>query len=172
VHLDKLKEGTLEIIVGIHLMLHRINVDVESKRGGCGWVRTTVMWPIARSWTVFKPTLPQGSRSDLTYVVPVVVNCSYCTPDDGYGKYPKHVEWSCNKIKILVLHLVGHFVCIYIENDARNHEPKILYASCYLGIYLLNSIPPKVCLLCSSLNTNWRGEPYRRCYGPFHHLFM
>jgi hypothetical protein len=55
----------------------------------------------------------------------VVVNCSYCTPDDGYGKYPKHVEWSCNKIKILVLHLVGHFVCIYIENDARNHEPKI-----------------------------------------------
>jgi hypothetical protein len=32
----------------------------------------------------------------------------------------------CNKSKILVLHLVGHFVCIYIENDARNHEPKIL----------------------------------------------
>jgi hypothetical protein len=25
-------------------------------------------------------------------VVPVAVNCSYCTPDDGYGKYPKHVE--------------------------------------------------------------------------------
>jgi hypothetical protein len=24
-----------------------------------------------------------------------------------------------------MLHLVGHFVCIYIENDARNHEPKI-----------------------------------------------
>jgi hypothetical protein len=48
----------------------------------------------------------------LQYVVPVVVNCSYCTPDDGYEKYQKHVEWSCNKIKIIVLHLVGHFVCI------------------------------------------------------------
>jgi hypothetical protein len=75
-----------------------------------------------------KPTLPQGSRSNVTYVAPVTVNCSYCTPDDGYGKYPKHVEW-CNKIKILVLHLVGHFVCVYIENDARNHEPKILIES-------------------------------------------
>jgi hypothetical protein len=64
------------------------------------------------------------------YVVPVVVNCSYCTPDDGYGKYAKHVKWSCSKIKILVLHLVGHFVCVYIENDARNHEPKIPSAVC------------------------------------------
>jgi hypothetical protein len=63
-----------------------------------------------------KPTLPQSSRSDVTYVVPVVVNCSYCTPDDGYGTCPKHVEWSCNKIKILVLHLVGHFVCMYWLN--------------------------------------------------------
>jgi hypothetical protein len=32
VRLNKLKEGTLEIIVDIHLMLHRINVDVERKR--------------------------------------------------------------------------------------------------------------------------------------------
>jgi uncharacterized membrane protein YhdT len=62
----------------------------------------------------------------LQYVVPVVVNCSYCTPDVGYGKYPKHVELSCNKIKILVLHLVRHFVCVYIENDVRNREPKML----------------------------------------------
>jgi hypothetical protein len=28
----------------------------------------------------------------LHYVVQVAVNYSYCTPDDGYGKYPKHVE--------------------------------------------------------------------------------
>jgi hypothetical protein len=73
-----------------------------------------VMWPTTRSWTIFKRTLPQKSRSDVTYVVPVAVNCSYCTPDDGYGKYLKHVEWSCNKIKILVLNLVGNFVSIYI----------------------------------------------------------
>jgi hypothetical protein len=32
VHLDKLKDGILRIIVGIHLMLHRIKVHVESKR--------------------------------------------------------------------------------------------------------------------------------------------
>jgi hypothetical protein len=73
---------------------------------------TTVMWPAARTWTIFKRTLPQSSRSNVTYDVPVAVNCSYCTTDVGYGKYPKHVEWSCNKIKILVLHLIGHFVCV------------------------------------------------------------
>jgi hypothetical protein len=28
----------------------------------------------------------------LQYVVPVAVNYSYFTPDDGYGKCPKHVE--------------------------------------------------------------------------------
>jgi hypothetical protein len=61
----------------------------------------------------------------LQYVVPVAVNYSYCTPDDGHGKYPKHVEWSCNKIKIIVLHLVGHFVYIFRENDAQNHKRKI-----------------------------------------------
>jgi hypothetical protein len=60
-----------------------------------------------------------------TYVVPVTVNCSYSTPDYGYGKYPKRVEWSCNKIEILVLHLVGRFVCIYLEKDARSHEPEV-----------------------------------------------
>jgi hypothetical protein len=41
---------------------------------------------------------------------------------------------SCNKIKILVLHLVGHFVCIYIEDDARNHEPKTLITSIFLRV--------------------------------------
>jgi hypothetical protein len=28
---------------------------------------------------------------------------------------------------VLVLHLAGHFMCICIENDARNHEGKIHY---------------------------------------------
>jgi hypothetical protein len=60
----------------------------------------------------------------------VAVHCSYCTPDYGYGKYPKHVEWSCNKIKILVLHLVGYFMCIYnnyyfsiTDNITNNNNP-------------------------------------------------
>jgi hypothetical protein len=51
----------------------------------------------------------------LQYVVQLAVNCSYCTPDDGYGEYPKHVQSSCNKINILVLQLFGHFFCICIE---------------------------------------------------------
>jgi hypothetical protein len=39
----------------------------------------------------------------LRYVVAFTVNYSYCTPDDGCGKYPKLVEWSCSKTKVLVL---------------------------------------------------------------------
>jgi hypothetical protein len=49
------------------------------------------MWLTARLWTLFKWTLPQRSRPNVTYVVQVVVNYSYCTPDDGCGNYPKHV---------------------------------------------------------------------------------
>jgi hypothetical protein len=37
-------------------------------------------------------TLYGLSLSNVTYVVPVAVNYSYCIPDDGYGKCPKHVE--------------------------------------------------------------------------------
>jgi hypothetical protein len=62
---------------------------------------------------IFKRTVPQRSLPNVTYVVAVAVDCSYCIPDDGYGNYPKHAEWSCNKIKILVMHLVGHFMCIF-----------------------------------------------------------
>jgi hypothetical protein len=71
----------------------------------------------------------------LQHVEPVAVNYSYCTPADWYGKYRKHVEWSCNKIKILVLHLVGRFMCISIEKDARNHERKkatFLFVKCII----------------------------------------
>jgi hypothetical protein len=60
--------------------------------------------------------------------VPVAVNYGYCVIIwllYGYGKYPKHVEWSCNKIKIVVLHSAGHFMCIFIENNARIHKRKI-----------------------------------------------
>jgi hypothetical protein len=68
-------------------------------------------------------------RNTLTVVVSHWHNYSYCTPDDGYGKYPKHVQWSCNEIKILTLYLVGHFMCIFIENNARNHEVKMSKSS-------------------------------------------
>jgi hypothetical protein len=41
---------------------------------------------------IFKRISPHSSRPNVTYAIPVAVNFSYCTPDDGYGKYPKHVE--------------------------------------------------------------------------------
>jgi hypothetical protein len=64
--------------------------------------------------------LPQNSRSTVTYVIPVIVNCSYCTPDDGRGECPKHVEWSCNKKR--------YHCCILldVENEARNQNLKFL----------------------------------------------
>ena len=31
--------------------------------------------------------------------VPEAVVTASCTPDDGWGQHPKHVEWSCRKIK-------------------------------------------------------------------------
>jgi hypothetical protein len=62
----------------------------------------------------------------LLYVVPVAVSCSYCNPDDGYGKYPKHVEWSCNELKIQVYISLDMLCgCAYIENETGNHELKI-----------------------------------------------
>jgi hypothetical protein len=70
-----------------------------------------------------KRTLPQNSRSSVTYVIPVTVNCRCCATDDGRGDCPKHVEWSCNKTKTLLLYLVG-YLYTYVEKDVRNHEPK------------------------------------------------
>jgi hypothetical protein len=44
----------------------------------------------------------------------VALNCSYCTPDDGYRNYPKHVQWSCNEIKIQCCILLD-ISCMYIR---------------------------------------------------------
>jgi hypothetical protein len=73
------------------------------------------MWPTARSWTVFK--------TDVTTRFTIRRNIR-CT--SGCQLQLLCSWWWVRKvpeIKILVLHLVGHFVCIYIEDDARNHEP-------------------------------------------------
>jgi hypothetical protein len=78
------------------------------------WSGLYLGWSHPPDLDIFKGTLPQHSLSNVTYIVQVAVNYSYVTPDDGYGNYPKHVEWPCNKIKI-VLHLVGHFMCICIH---------------------------------------------------------
>jgi hypothetical protein len=107
--------------------LHKINntgnVHITLDRKFCGNVAvgriTVVEFEQHLKWT-----LPQNLRSNVTYVIPVTLNCSYCTPDDGRGECPKHVEWSCNKTKILLLHLVGYLFS-HVENDAWINEPKI-----------------------------------------------
>jgi hypothetical protein len=48
-----------------------------------------VKWLTAWLWTHFKQTLPKCSRPNVTDVLPVAVNYSYCTPDDGYTIVPK-----------------------------------------------------------------------------------
>ena len=57
-----------------------------------------------------------------------------CTPDDGRGWHPKHVEWTCRIIDCFVAHLVGQLL-IQIS-DARNHKHKRSYFclgyTCYL----------------------------------------
>jgi hypothetical protein len=81
----------------------------------------------------------------------MAVNYSYCTPDDGDGKYPKYVKWSCNKIKILVLHLVGHFVCIFIEKYARNHERNIDRKSfAIVFVSFLSNVLKHISIICTS----------------------
>ena len=42
--------------------------------------------------------------------VPEAVVTVLCTPDDGCGWHPKHVEWTCRIIDCFVLHLVGQLL--------------------------------------------------------------
>jgi len=45
-----------------------------------------------------------------SWLVPEVVVTVLCTPDDGCGWHPKHVEWTCRKIDCFVLYLVGQLL--------------------------------------------------------------
>jgi len=42
--------------------------------------------------------------------VPEAVVTVLCTPNDGCGWHPKHVEWTCRIIDCFVLHLVGQLL--------------------------------------------------------------
>jgi hypothetical protein len=75
-----------------------------------GDVTTAILWTILQVDVTTKFTLQSNIR-----------NTSDCQLQ--CGKCPKHVERSCNKTKILLLHLVG-YLYTFVENDARNHEPK------------------------------------------------
>ena len=50
-------------------------------------------------------TLEWGSCT-IILLVPVFGTTVLCTPDDGCERHPKHVEWSCSKIKYS-LHIVA-----------------------------------------------------------------
>ena len=54
------------------------------------------------------------------------VDTVLCTPDDGCGKYPKHVEWPCSEIKLTANSCIL-LVYYNINYDARNHKHKIQY---------------------------------------------
>ena len=70
-------------------------------------------------------TLDWGSSTN-TWIVPVAVTTVLCTPDDGRGRHPKHVECYCSKIKYR-LHIVASrwtFINIFkislVEGNIQN----------------------------------------------------
>jgi len=60
-------------------------------------------------------TLEGGSYTKVLPVPEALVTV-LCTPDDGYGWHPKHIEWTCRKIDCFVLHLVGQSLTLWTPN--------------------------------------------------------
>jgi hypothetical protein len=84
---------------------------------------TTVLWPTARFWTTLK--------LDVTTKFTIQRNECYTSDRQLQLLYSWWWAWrvpetSCNKTKILLLHLVG-YLYTYVENDTRNHEPKVCH---------------------------------------------
>jgi hypothetical protein len=80
-----------------------------------------LIWPVqselaARPWIIFN-----GFYHNITKFMTCTNGCNYslCTPDDGCGRRPKHVERLGSKINkdCLELHLVG---CLKHFDDHRN----------------------------------------------------
>jgi len=65
-------------------------------------------------------TLEGGSCTNI-WPVPEAVFTVLCTPDDGCGWHPKHVEWTCRKINRLFC-VASRWTVINI--DQRCTEPK------------------------------------------------
>ena len=70
-------------------------------------------------------TLEWGSYTNI-WLVPVAVTTVLCTPDDGCGRHPKHVEWHCSKIKHS-LHTVASRTFINITHIIFNYFLIFLY---------------------------------------------
>jgi hypothetical protein len=66
-------------------------IELAQDTGG-GWLHYRGDMTNPPIMGILKRILRHSTRPNGTYVKPVAVNRSYSTPDDGYGKYPKHVE--------------------------------------------------------------------------------
>jgi len=77
-----------------------------SLRYCCSYLPPT--WP---SWPRWRQVAAQKIRP-----VPEAVVTVLCTPDDGCGWHPKHVEWTCRIInRLLLLHLVGQLLILIFK---------------------------------------------------------
>ena len=55
--------------------------------------------------------------------VPEAVVTVLCTPDDGCGWHPKHVQWTCRIIDCSLLHLTGQllmYMCLLLEGHTSS----------------------------------------------------
>ena len=57
----------------------------------------------------------EWSTCTTKWLVPVAVTTVLCTPDDGCGRHPKHVEWSCSKIKYRLRIVASRWTFINID---------------------------------------------------------
>ena len=73
-------------------------------------------------WSYLLPTWPRWKKvaSTIIWPVPEAVVTVLCTPDDGCGQHPKHVEWSCSKIKLTVNSCIS---LVYYNTDLRCKGP-------------------------------------------------
>jgi len=84
-----------------------------------------------RYWSYFFVLLPPSNVANLTTLdggsctVPEAVVTVLCTPDDGCGWHPKHVEWTCRTINRLLC-VASRWIIINIDQRARNHKHKRL----------------------------------------------
>ena len=58
-------------------------------------VHKTAVWTAFQTWPRWKKV-----AAPITWPVLEAVVTVLCTPDDGCGQHPKHVQWSCSKIKL------------------------------------------------------------------------
>jgi hypothetical protein len=79
----------------LRLVVHRFVLYIYICVCVCIYIHTHTQ-NIQRDTTV-RYTTQLRSRPIVTCDVPVAIKYSYCTSDDGYGQYPKHVEWFCSK---------------------------------------------------------------------------